>query len=292
MRERRLIVNAEDFGLAPGVNAGIVEAIEAGSVTSVSVLANAPGLEDALRRASSLTGRVGTGLHFNLTMGAPVSPPAEVRSLIDGFGRFLPLERLIRRGVAGGVSPAEVRLEADAQLMRLVSSGLRITHVDSHRHVHAYPWIRGALAAAAADRGVLLVRRPLEPLLARPRTRAAMLKRVALAAAWALPTGMRGEGVRPGVLARPGRPLVTVAFRGLALRGGPLYAHDLEAVLETLPDGTTELMVHPGRSDPPALDWAPHLPERETELEALLSERMRERFRSGVFDLTHFGALD
>lgn len=292
MLERRLIVNADDFGLAPGVNAGIVEAIEAGSVTSVSVLANAPGLDDALQRARGLAGRVGIGLHFNLTMGAPVSPPAEVRSLIDGFGRFLPLEHLIRRGLAGGVRPAEVRQEADAQLMRLVAAGLRVSHVDSHRHVHVLPWVRGALAAAAADRGVLLVRRPLEPILARPLTRHGLRKRLLLASAWAAPTVLRSEGVRPGVLARPGRPLVTVAFRGLALRGGPLFARELEAVLDALPQGTTELMVHPGRSDPSALEWAPDLPEREMELETLLSERLRQRFRSGAFDLTHFGALD
>jgi predicted glycoside hydrolase/deacetylase ChbG (UPF0249 family) len=292
MRERRLIVNADDFGLAPGVNAGIVEAIEAGSVTSVSVLANAPGLDDAFRRAPGLAGRVGMGLHLNLTMGSPVSPPSEVRSLIDGLGRFLPLDRLVRRGLAGGVRPAEVRQEADAQLMRLVSAGLRITHVDSHRHVHAYPWVRGAVAAAAADRGILLVRRPLEPLLARPLNRPGMLKRIVLATAWSAPTSLGGEGVRPGVIARPGRPLVTVAFRGLALRAGPLYVQDLETVLEALPDGTTELMVHPGRNDPAAIEWDPHLPDREQELEVLLSERVRERFRSGVFDLSHFGALD
>ena len=96
---RRLIINADDFGLSPGVNRGIVEAHASGSVTSTSMLVNLPAFGDAVHYAARSPG-LGVGLHFNLTAGAPLSRAEDVPSLCDpATGRFLSLRRLVGRAL-------------------------------------------------------------------------------------------------------------------------------------------------------------------------------------------------
>ncbi|MFI5214562.1 MAG: carbohydrate deacetylase [Gemmatimonadales bacterium] len=274
---RALIVNADDLGLSTLVNEGIEQAVTAGTVTSASLMVNTPGFDDAVRRVHDLGERLEVGLHFNLTTGASVAPTAQVPSLLDGAGRFLPLAGLLARALGGGVRPEEARVEADAQFARLRAAGITPTHADSHRHVHAFPALRGALAAAAAAAGVKAVRRPLEPLLARPWGLTGALKRALLAAAWAVPSG--GPQPAPG----------TDSFRGIALLGAPSFETDLVELLDALPPGRTELMVHPGKIDPSVAAWDPYIAEREVELAALLGARVRERLARGDIALTRFG---
>src|SRR5207244_1596197 len=147
--KRRLVVNADDFGLSDGVNRAISEAHAAGTVSSASLLVNAPGFADAVRRARAAPA-LGVGLHFNLTMGAPVSPATAVPSLSDRrTGRFWSLSRLIARALSGRVDGAEVALECAAQIARAKSSGVRLTHLDGHQHTHVLPGIWGPVSAAA-----------------------------------------------------------------------------------------------------------------------------------------------
>jgi len=273
---RLLIVNADDLGLAPSVNAGIEDAALAGVVTSASMIVNMGGFDDAVRRAAALRTGLDVGLHFNLTLGAPVSPAGTVPSLVDGAGRFLTLGRVIRRALAGRLRAGDVRREADAQLARLTSSGLRVIHADSHHHVHALPVVRGALAAAALSAGVSWVRRPVEPLLARPTGLLPVMRRAALALAW-MASG------------RPAAPAGTTAFRGLALRGGARFQSSLLELLDRLPPGLTELMVHPGRADASLARLDSYAGERAAELAALLSVSVRERLGRGDLELAGFG---
>ncbi|MFI5279538.1 MAG: carbohydrate deacetylase [Gemmatimonadales bacterium] len=275
---RRLVVNADDLGLSILVNEGIEEAVRAGAVTSASLMVNTPGFDDAVRRAHALGPKLGVGLHFNLTTGASVAPAASVPSLVDGAGRFLSLKALLQRALGGGVRAQDVRVEAEAQFARLRAAGIAPTHADSHRHVHAFPAMRGALAAAAAVAGVRFVRRPIEPLWARPRGAAGVMKRALLAAAWAAPSA----GPRPV----PG----TTSFRGIALLGSPSFETDLVELLDNLPDGSTELMVHPGKNDPSVAAWDPYIAERAVELAALLSAPVQARLARADLALTRFGA--
>lgn len=274
---RHLIVNADDFGLSVLVSEGIEEAVHAGAVTSASLMVNTPGFDDAVRRAHALGSRLGVGLHFNLTTGTSVAPAHEVSSLLDASGRFLPLAGLLRRALEGGVRPEDVRREADAQFARLRAAGITPTHADSHRHVHAFPAMRGALAEAASAAGVRAVRRPIEPMFAKPLGASGVMKRALLAAAWAAP----GPGPRPV----PG----TESFRGIPLLGSPRYAAELLELIDALPEGRTELMVHPGKNDPSVAAWDPYIAERAVELAALVSAPVRERLSRGDIALTHFG---
>ncbi len=126
---RYVIINADDFGLSPAVNRGIVQAHRSGGVTSTSLMVNMPGFEDALRLAASVPG-LSVGLHFNLTYGRPVSTPEQVASLIgaDGlFHRSQPIELW---------HPLHVERELSAQWRRMTDAGLRPTHLDSHHLLH------------------------------------------------------------------------------------------------------------------------------------------------------------
>src|SRR5437899_4173999 len=156
---RRLVVNADDFGLSPGVNDGILEAHAAGVVSSVSVLVNAPGWEHAVAALRG-TGSLGVGLHLNLTAGEPVS---EGRCLVHPHtGRFHGLAGLVTRALTGRIDPEHVAEESGAQLTRLRAAGVRVTHIDSHRHVHALPGVWASVVATARAHGVPFVRVPVE----------------------------------------------------------------------------------------------------------------------------------
>ncbi|MBW8312220.1 MAG: ChbG/HpnK family deacetylase [Rhizobium sp.] len=140
-----LIVNADDFGLNAAANAGIIACHQAGSVTSTTLMANAPGFDEAVALARA-NPALGVGLHFNLTWGEPLAGAAQVPSLVGEDGRLLSREPLGRRALLGRLVPAELRRELDAQFDRLQDHGIAASHVDSHQHVHAFGPVFAAVA--------------------------------------------------------------------------------------------------------------------------------------------------
>jgi predicted glycoside hydrolase/deacetylase ChbG (UPF0249 family) len=172
-----------------------------------------------------------------------------------------------------------VAAECAAQLDRLRAIGAHVTHIDSHRHVHALPGVWAAVVATARARGIRVVRVPLEPLGADPRRWGALPKRLAIALAWR----RAARGVTP--------PHHADHFRGLSLQGGQGFRAGLLALLDRLPRGTTELMVHPGHPDAALAAWDDYTAPRAAELAVLTSSPVRERFRRGDFQLTHFGTI-
>ena len=269
-----MIVNADDLGLAEGVNRGILEAHEAGAVSSASAIVNLPAFGDAALRALAAP-RLGVGLHFNIVLGRPLT---RALSLTDRrTGRFLPLTALARRAFTGRIEAGDVHAECAAQLMRLRDAGIRITHVDSHRHAHALPGVWRAVCRAAHEAGVPVVRVPLEPWRVNGGDAAAAGKKLALAAAWRLAS----IGAPP--LRRP------VRFVGISLQGGHRFEVRLMRLLRALPPGTTELMVHPGHDDAELGALDPYRGAREIELAVLTSASVRDALRG--LELTHFGRL-
>lgn len=144
---RRLIVNADDFGLSPGVNVGIVKAFRDGIVRSATVMVNQPAVSEAFALARAHPG-LGVGVHFVLTGGRPVAD--RVDSLTGPDGTFLRLPELGERA-----EPEHIRQELQAQLERFLASGLRPTHFDSHHHVCGLlPAAGEVMLDLAADFGV------------------------------------------------------------------------------------------------------------------------------------------
>lgn len=126
---RQVIINADDFGLSPAINEGIIRAYHAGGITSTSMMVNMPGFDHAVRSARSLP-HFGIGLHFNLTYGRPVSDPASVPSLVRPDGTF-------HNGMSVFVRDSiDIARELDAQWDRFEGTSLYPAHLDSHHLLH------------------------------------------------------------------------------------------------------------------------------------------------------------
>ena len=150
---RRLIINADDFGLTAGVNRAIAEAHDGGVVSSATLMANGPAFDDAVRLARSRP-RLGVGCHILLVDGTPLLQ-SESHALLDpdsrkertprfreGIGKFAALALL------GRLNSDEIEAEATAQIHRLQSAGIAVTHLDSHKHTHMFPQVFRALLRA------------------------------------------------------------------------------------------------------------------------------------------------
>ena len=162
---RHLVVNADDLGLTVGVNDGIFVAHDQGILTSASVFANAPATINAVHRASARPS-LGIGIHLALVDGTPMLPPHRVPSLVEDDGRFrASWKPFIVACLRGRVAFEEVERELTAQIDRIRSEGIRLTHLDAHKHVHAFPPIFTIVARLAERFGIPVVRVPYEKWL-------------------------------------------------------------------------------------------------------------------------------
>ena len=243
----RLIVNADDFGLAEAVNRGIVDAHDRGIVTSTSIMATGPKFEHAVELARGRPG-LAVGVHLVLTEQRPLIGAAAAASLVEPDGGFLPhVSQLLGRQLRGRISLPEVRLELDAQLERVRSAGIAISHIDGHQHAHVLPGIAGIVAELAKRHGIAAVRYPAE------RVRGYMLRSLKHARRVAEQTALRLFcAASPLKHLRRSDDFVGFYF------GGRLDEANLVTVLDGLPEGrTVELMCHPGDDDMRAQgDWA------------------------------------
>lgn len=126
---RQVIINADDFGLSPAINEGIIKAYQAGGITSTSMMVNMPGFEHAVGSARSLPD-LGIGLHFNLTYGYPVSDPGSIPSLVKPDGSFHNGNSALVR------DPADITKELNAQWNRFIATSRYPAHLDSHHLLH------------------------------------------------------------------------------------------------------------------------------------------------------------
>jgi len=272
---KRLIINADDLGADEGRNAGIFEVLRAGIATSASILPNGPALDHALAgiRSGGFEG-VSFGVHLNLTEGRPLAEGLSRLTGPDGnFRGKASAHRLLMK--TGDVSlQTDIAREAALQIERLLDSGISITHIDGHQHVHVFPSALPTVAETATSHGIRRMRIPDETAPSGDET---------------VPADLLEEVRRFGALGREARRFLTGTgivssdhFRGLALKGR-LDTEGLLKILETLPGGITELMVHPGWVPARAPFSAFSSPERERELEALLDPRFRLALdRAGV----------
>ena len=273
MGERRLIINADDFGLTPGVTRGIVEAMAHGVVTSASVMVNMPGWDDAAERLRDASDDGAYGLHLNLVAGRPLT---DAPSLVDRrTGAFHTISQFVLRAVAGALHHDDIATECAAQLERLRSTGIRVTHADSHRHVHVLPIVASAIAPVVAG---LPLRRPNEALTRNPGALGASIKKLVVLAA----LGGRTQAGQ--------RDRAADHFVGLSLQGSPRFGERLAQLVSTLPNGTTELMVHPGYADSSLAEVDEYTKPREHELRSLMAPAWRTRLRSAGVTLTRFEA--
>lgn len=247
---RQLIVNADDFGLTAGVNRAIVETHSVGIVSSATLMANGAAFADAVERAQTAP-TLAVGCHVVLVDGAPVSEPGAVDTLLairsaepDRFHSRL--RAVAARAVFGGFDPDQLIEEITAQIRAIQAAGLEVTHLDTHKHTHVLPEILIALVRAARICGVPAMRNPFVPVAAvsaaqfagKPR----LWKRYGQVRMLRSFAGQFRQKVRRAGLATPDGIVGVVET-------GSFNPSLLRQALANLPEGTWELVCHPGYDD-------------------------------------------
>jgi len=158
----RIIINADDFGLTPGVNRAICEGFENGLITSTSALACSRFIEEGVGLLDNKY-KANVGLHICLDEERPVSDPKKIQTLIDHkTGCFKTRAKLLRDLLLRRVCSGDMYVEMKAQFEKLRSLGIKIDHFDSHGHLHAFPQVSSVVDRLSKEYGVLLIRRPVE----------------------------------------------------------------------------------------------------------------------------------
>jgi chitin disaccharide deacetylase len=274
---RRLIVNADDFGFTAGVNRAIVEAHTRGIVTSSTLMANGRAFENAVGLAKTIP-RLSVGCHIVLIDGEPVLDAKLLPSLTTTHStgaRFRDgLKAFAARALAGRLDAGEIEAEAGAQIRKLQSAGIAVSHFDTHKHSHLFPSVLRPLLRAARACGVRAVRNPFGPskplksgeLLARPSlwTRSIEVKVLR-----SLAGKFRAAAAREGLATPDGTLGVEVT--------GSLDEKLFRAIAAVIPEGTWEFVCHPGYNDDDLKSAKTRLREsRETELRVLTMPEARE----------------
>lgn len=282
-RVRRLIVNADDFGLTRGVNRAIIEAHTRGIVTSATLMASSSAFDDAVELARSHP-TLSVGCHLMFVDGAPLLPAGEVDSLIKSAGRFYQdIGSFAIRALRGKLDAAEIEAEAFAQIRKLRDAGIQISHVDSHKHTHLFPAVLRPVLNAARRCGVRAIRNPFGRVAFRMVARRPKLwKRYGQ---MGVLNALAGKFAR--TVAKAGL-VTTDGSLGVAATGG-LDDELFRLMIENLPEGTWEFVSHPGYSDADLDGIQTRLREsRETELELLTSGAIKEFIKSKQIRLTSF----
>ncbi len=264
---KRLIVNGDDFGLCEGVSRGILQAWRDGILTSATMLTNMPGFSSSAAVARE-NPDFPLGVHLNVLWGEPVSSPSKVASLLDSNGEFLrsPFRFAMRR-FSGRIRDEDLRREFEAQISRFMDAGFSPTHLDTHKHIHALPGVLKVMIESGRRFGIRRIRYPLERRLWRTmgRNPSSWAKRIVISAGASCGAGeLRRADVR-----------TTDDFSGV----DPVTcatASRLRAFLRDLPDGTTELVCHPGVDDDVSTRYSLHPPDRRAELTALLDQSVMD----------------
>ena len=287
---KNLIVNADDLGWTDGVNRGILEAFHHGIVTSTSLLANGAAFAGGVEAARSAPG-LGVGVHLNLSDGPPIADRETVTTLLNDDGEFVGgPESLLLRRARGGLSLAEVENEWDAQIQRVRDAGIRPTHLDGHKHVHMLPGLFEIALRLAKRHDVGAIRVALEA----SSLRTALSTGAKQHAAVVLKQGVQARGLK--LLARDAPELAEHAgistadyFCGIA-QTGELTREGVEQLVKSLPDGTTELMCHPGYMDSALQKTSTRLQDsRQTELQILTNTGIRNLVASLGIRLIDYG---
>lgn len=273
MSAKRLIVNADDFGLTAGVNAGIVEAFERGILRSTTLMANGPAFSDAARLARQTPG-LDVGCHLVLIGGRPLTEPAS---------RFPDSATELVRRLFGRYSVEWIEREFTAQIEKIVSAGIDPTHLDSHKHTHLAPPVLEAMLRVARRFGIRWIRRPFDLPLTVARNGGSWKAKIVARAV--RPLGSRFEQkVRAAGLNATG------TFAGFQMTGR-FRSAQLAELIHALPNGLTEFMCHPGHCDDELRGMPTRLTDsRQEELAALTSGEVLQAIREAGVELTSFAA--
>jgi hypothetical protein len=281
--ERRLIINADDFGLCESVNKGIVEAHTKGVLTSTTIMANMPAAGHAVELAKNLP-TLGLGVHLNLTAGKPLCQDNIVKLILDSQGRFaLSPGKLALASLITGKVRIAIETELASQIQWLIDKGIKPTHLDSHKHIHSFPTIFPIVCRLAKHFGVSAIRYTFEPKQVsqlpwpvtdrESRKRASLVRTMAKINRWQNPAFFK-----------------TDALLGVA-HVGTINAAFMRAVSLYNTASTAELMTHPGHTYDLDVTRTRLVKQREAELAALCDEKTKQYLKDANIKLVNYGQL-
>ena len=267
--KRRLILTADDFGLSPAVNAGIIAAHRDGVLTDASLMVNGAAFEEAVELAQAYS-TLSVGLHLVLVQGRATTTPRELPRLIDAAGMFgnNPVSAGVRYYFTPGIRSA-LRCEVRAQLEKFAKTGLTLSHVDGHLNIHMHPTVLSILVELAPAYGIRAMRLPREPLgISLRLDRRERLRKLTEAVTFRALAAYARPRLAAGGIRHPDQMF------GLH-QSGHVTEPYLLGVIDALPLGVTEIYSHASRVDDEARRWRPPDYECEAELAALTSSRVR-----------------
>jgi predicted glycoside hydrolase/deacetylase ChbG (UPF0249 family) len=288
---RRLIINADDLGLTPGINRAILESSQRGVVTSATLMANSAAFTDAVACIRSLPdNELGVGCHLVLVDGEPITPSDKVPSLTNRSTEF-------RRGIGElawaarmkKLDPSEIESEAVAQFKKVQSAGLQPSHFDTHKHSHLFTEILEPTLRAAHTCNIPAVRNPFEPPNPLPlsflaRYRKLLMRYFQLQLLRTMRSGWLRRVQASGLRTPDGSfGVITTGDIDMTL---------IRALLENMPDGTWELVCHPGYNDTDLDKVRTRLrASRVQELEILTNPDVRKLIDSLGIELISYNEL-
>lgn len=270
---RRLIINADDFGLSRDVNAAVLRAHTEGVLTTASLMVNQDGFEEAVELAR-LHPRLGVGLHLSLVCGRSALPHSAIPNLVDAQGRFpeCPVSAGMRFFFDGRCR-RQLAHEVEAQFEKFHATGLTLDHVNGHLHFHLHPTVFAIIMRNARRWSVRSVRLTRDSLWMNARL--ARGRWGYRTSHWAIFAMLAGRA-RPA-LAQAGLRHTRSVY-GL-LQHGQVDEPFVYNLLECLPEGDSELYSHPS------------LTHFKHELDALLSARVRAMIAARGIELIRYQDL-
>lgn len=275
----KLVVNADDFGLTEGVNEGIADGFKNGIITAVSLIATMPAFNHAVEIARE-NPDLDIGVHLSLTVGRPCSKNSRLSPIVEE-GEFMRSYMHVTRSIYANRVPMEdVKNELSAQIRKIQKTGLRVSHIDSHQHVHMVPRVFELVLALMQEHQIPFVRTPDEFV---------GMKQLLTAKGWGLlALGLMGKVLRKRVVrAKLGTPDY---FWGLSCSEA-MSLDDLMHIVRSSKPGTNELMCHPGYNDAVLARIYDRSSHREKELGALTHAKTLALVRQRGIRLTNYTAL-
>ena len=278
-RAKRVIVNADDFGFSEGVTEGVLRAHREGIVTSTTIVANMPPAEAAVRRLAEAPS-LGVGVHLNVSQGPPLSAAGEALAGGDGVMNSTAVQLLLACTRRPRLIDA-IEAECEAQIRWAIDRGVRPTHLDSHRHIHAFTPVFARVARLARRYDIPFVRWHREVLAGGdwPSCPAKQRRISLLTSLFGALNAVVGPDLR-----------ATQGTWGIAHTGGIDSRWLIRAARSARP-GATEIMTHPAAGRDLDASVTRLLESRRVELSALCDPAVREAFEHYGIELVHYGQL-
>ncbi len=276
---KKLIVNADDLGLTTGVNRGVLRAFQDGIVTSASLLVTGSAFDDAVALARR-NPELDVGLHLALVEEQAILGREVLPTLVDASGRLPRTSgEFLRRALLARISWDEVEREIAAQIARFQNTGLRLSHLDSHQHLHMFPPVFQIVRRLMLRMDNVWIRNPAGPWRKSASVRMGR---------WVQRLGLNLICLSARALHRTPLPQMLDGTYGFEV-SGCLTRSALEQILRKIPDGVYELICHPGEDDAETRRRYSHWGYRwAEELEALTAPETRVVLKEQGIALTSF----